>query len=308
VNVADRDYGIGRGLCAVSPRRIDPEYAYWFLQYSADALNSVATGSTYVAVSASDVGDLVVPVVKGEEQRRIAEFLDRETAQIDELIAKQEQLISTLTERLDSLQMQLALELEPVHRGKLGRYLRKLSRPHIPGTGTVTAFRDGQVTLRSNRREEGFTFSQNDDGYQGVEPGDLVFHGLDGFAGAVGVSESSGACSPVYHVCAASSGHDARYLALVLRALGASGFLFTLAANVRQRSIDFRTWTAFAAIPVALPGFEEQVAAVGRFEASGAGVNELVAVARNAIRLLRERRQALISAAVTGQIDVGGAS
>lgn len=61
----------------------------------------------------------------------------------------------------------------------------------------ITCFRDGEVTLRKNRREEGYTFSEKEIGYQGIEEGDLVIHGMDGFAGSIGVSDSKGKGSPV---------------------------------------------------------------------------------------------------------------
>ncbi|MCX9076370.1 MAG: hypothetical protein OIN84_00190, partial [Candidatus Methanoperedens sp.] len=59
-----------------------------------------------------------------------------------------------------------------------------------PSDETVTCFRDGVVTLRKNRRLEGFTESLKEIGYQGVRKGDLVIHAMDAFAGAVGVSDS----------------------------------------------------------------------------------------------------------------------
>jgi type I restriction enzyme S subunit len=62
----------------------------------------------------------------------------------------------------------------------------------------VTCFRDGQVTLRKNRREEGFTNAIKELGYQGIRVGQLVLHSMDAFAGAIGVSDSDGKCSPEY--------------------------------------------------------------------------------------------------------------
>lgn len=56
----------------------------------------------------------------------------------------------------------------------------------------ITAFRDGQVTLRKNRRTDGFTNSLKEHGYQHIHKGDLVIHEMDAFAGAIGVSDSSG--------------------------------------------------------------------------------------------------------------------
>ena len=68
-----------------------------------------------------------------------------------------------------------------VRRGKT--ILTLLKRPVLEADGVVTCFRDGEVTLRSNRREDGFTNSLKEIGYQGVEPGDFVVHGMDGLLG-----------------------------------------------------------------------------------------------------------------------------
>ena len=56
-------------------------------------------------------------------------------------------------------------------------------------------FRDGQVTLRSNRREDGFTNAVKEIGYQHIAKGDLVVHAMDGGFGAIGVSDSAGKAS-----------------------------------------------------------------------------------------------------------------
>ncbi|EDP6841312.1 hypothetical protein GN629_08195 [Campylobacter upsaliensis] len=65
----------------------------------------------------------------------------------------------------------------------------------------ITCFRDGIVTLRKNRRTEGFTNSLKEIGYQGIRVNDLVIHSMDAFAGAIGVSDSNGKATPVYVVC-----------------------------------------------------------------------------------------------------------
>ena len=85
-----------------------------------------------------------------------------------------------------------------VERGK--NILTLLDRPVKDDDEVITCFRDGEVTLRKNRREDGFTLSLQEVGYQGIEPGDLVVHGMDGFAGAIGISDSRGKASPVLNV------------------------------------------------------------------------------------------------------------
>jgi hypothetical protein len=67
----------------------------------------------------------------------------------------------------------------------------------------ITAFRDGQVTLRENRRSEGYTFAVKEVGYQHIQKGDLVIHTMDAFAGAIGVSDSDGKSTGEYTVCEA---------------------------------------------------------------------------------------------------------
>lgn len=186
----------------------------------------------------------------------------------------------------------------------LRRVLRQLNRPVIEGDNVITAYRDGQVTLRSKRREDGYTFSDTEHGYQGVESGDLVVHALDAFAGAVGVSDSRGKCSPVYHVCGARLRDDLRFVAYALRAMAFNGFLALQAGNVRQRSVDFRTWDTFASVPLARPPSEEQSRLSDYLDAETARVDALIEKKRRLRELLDERRRALIADLVSsaGQV------
>ena len=66
-------------------------------------LDAVATGSTYDAVTSSDVGDLLILLPHQGEQHAIADFLDRETAKIDGLVARKERLIELLQEKRTAL-------------------------------------------------------------------------------------------------------------------------------------------------------------------------------------------------------------
>ncbi|MDO7883114.1 hypothetical protein [Antiquaquibacter soli] len=245
-----------------------------------------------------------------EAQRAIADYLDRETSQIDAFIAKNEELIALLTERHEAQSLRLLLEQPTTQRVPLKAVLRKLRRIAPDDAPVVTAFRDGQVTSRANRRIDGFTETETESrgAYQGVKTGDVVYHGLDGFAGAVGVAESDGICSPVYHVCEVTSRADPEYIARLLRALGKSGFLEAYAWSVRQRSVDYRNWSTFAQLVVDLPAIDVQREVIEALSAADERMGRAVTIARRSIELARERRAALISAAVTGKVDVGVAT
>lgn len=280
--------------------------SYWTQSsHYIDQVHSSAVQSTIENFSSARYKELRVPDLSDAQQERIVKFLDTETAKIDHLIAKQRELMDLLRLRNEAKWHAAFTGFTPVKTRPLKRLLVKLRRPALEGSGVVTAFRDGEVTLRSNRREEGFTFSETETGYQGVAVGDLVFHGLDGFAGAVGISDSDGQSTPVYHVCRLRDDEDnLRFIAYLLRYLGHSGFLATQAPSVRQRAVDFRNWQTFGQIPLSLPDPEEQERIVTELDENAVEFLNTKTTVEKAIELLQERRSALITAAVTGQIEV----
>ncbi len=258
-----------------------------------------------------DIKRFPLPSPALEQQRRIADFLDAETGKIDNLVSKKRRLVSLLDERIDSRVLG-HVGASSLVRGEVGarvlpvrRVLAKRIRPAVSGVGVITAFRDGHVTERRLRRAEGYTLSASADPQgQYVQSGDVVIHGLDGFAGAIGMSEANGNCSPVYHVCVPVYDGDARYLGRLLRLLALQGYLGNFATSTRERAVDFRNWDLFGRIPIPVVSAEEQ-REVGAWIAKLRPLRD--AVERSAV-LAAERRQALITAAVTGQFDVSTAS
>ena len=287
-----------------STERADPRYLAYSLPPHLQVINDLTYSTTVKHLSAAQVLHIKIEAPDLEEQRVIADYLDHETAQIDSLVAKQEEFIELLRERRGAF---ADAEFQPRDGKRIAtvrQTLVRLKRSPLPGSGVVTAYRDGVVTLRAHRRADGYTMSQAEAGYQAVRPGDIVFHALDGFAGAVGISDSEGQCSPVYHVCQPRYEDDAEYLALLIRYLGTSGFLSTQAPSTRQRSVDFRNWGTFARVPLALPAVDHQKSFVAAYREQTTQINTLIAKAQEHIALAKERRFALITTAVTGQIDV----
>jgi type I restriction enzyme S subunit len=158
------------------------------------------------------------------------------------------------------------------------------------------------VTLRKNRRLEGFTESLKEIGYQGVRKGDLVIHAMDAFAGAVGVSDSDGKCTPVYSVCMPQNGVSAKYYALIVREMARSQWILALAKGIRERSTDFR-YEAFSTQHVPVPPVEEQHAIACFLDHIDRRVNRYIRAKRKLIALLNEQKQAIIHRAVTRGLD-----
>ena len=181
------------------------------------------------------------------------------------------------------------------------KYLfNRMQRPVRPEDGVITAFRDGQVTLRTNRRTDGFTQSIKEIGYQSVRVGDLLVHAMDGFAGAIGVSDSNGKCSPVCSVCVAVNPDQIYmpYYGYLVRQLAVTDFISSLAKGIRERSTEFR-YSEFSALDLVVPTLEEQTKIANFLDFETAQIDTLIEKQQTLIQLLKEKRQAVISHAVT---------
>jgi type I restriction enzyme S subunit len=185
-----------------------------------------------------------------------------------------------------------------------GKYLfKEENRPVRSDDEIVTCFRDGQVTLRKNRRTEGFTNSLKEIGYQGVRRGDLVIHNMDAFAGAIGISDSDGKATPVYACCTPKSEEVSQYYyCYLLRYLARNGFILSLAKGIRERSTDFR-FNDFKELYLPVPTRKEQDAIVAYLDSATSKIDEAIAQQQKMIDLLNERKQIIINNAVTKGLD-----
>ena len=186
-----------------------------------------------------------------------------------------------------------------------GKWLfKKMDRPIREDDGIITCFRDGEVTLRSNRRSEGFTNALKEHGYQGIREGDLVIHQMDAFAGAIGVSDSNGKSTPVYSVCIPRKTNTVlpEYYSYLLRNLAYSGYILSLAKGIRERSTDFR-FNDFAKLNLPLPSIEKQRNIVSFIEQKSNRIDQAIELKQQQIERLNEYKQITIQNAVTKGLD-----
>ena len=167
----------------------------------------------------------------------------------------------------------------------------------------ITCFRDGQVTLRKNRRTEGFTNSLKEIGYKGIRKGDLVIHNMDAFAGAIGVSDSDGKGTPVYSICTTLSDNiSPYYYCYFLRYLAKCDFIKSLSKGIRERSTDFR-YNDFKELTLPVPSIYEQNKIVEYIDSVTSKIDEAISQQQKMIDLLNERKQIIIQNAVTKGLD-----
>lgn len=254
------------------------------------------------------------------EQRRIAAFLDAKCAEIDALTADIQTQIDTLEQYKRSVITETVTKgLNPdaeikdsgiqwignmpshweVIRGKY--ILRYMQKPVREDDGVITCFRDGEVTLRSNRREDGFTMSDKEIGYQGIDIGDLVVHGMDGFAGSIGISDSRGKASPVLNVL--DTDQNKRYIMYYLRSMAYSDVFLALATGIRVRSCDLR-WNKLADLSYPVPPLDEQKAIVEHIDAVLAKADAVISDKKAQLATLDDYKKSLIFEYVTGKKEV----
>ena len=265
-------------------------------------------------------GRLFIPVAPIDEQKRIADFLDAKCAEIDALTADIQTQIDTLEQYKRSVITETVTKgLNPnaemkdsgiqwignmpahwdVVRGKY--ILHYMQKPVREDDGVITCFRDGEVTLRSNRREEGFTMSDKEIGYQGIDVGDLVVHGMDGFAGSIGISDSRGKASPVLNVL--DTDQCKRYIMYYLRSMAYSDVFLALATGIRVRSCDLR-WNKLAELSYPVPPLDEQNAIVKHIDSVLSKAEAVIADKKAQLATLDEYKKSLIFEYVTGKKEV----
>jgi type I restriction enzyme, S subunit len=332
------DFVCGYHLAVARPivTEIDPRYLYWWLasQEAAGLWGVRASGVTRVGLRQTDIRRFPLRVVARKEQTGIADFLDRETAQIDALVAEQRELVRLLEERRSSMIWRLVtkgvrqttmrdsgvrwLGSVPshwgVHRLKNSVASSKSGvwgdEPSGDGTDVrcvrVADFdrprlrvHDLDITMRS--------VESRDLRGRGLCDGDLLLEKSGGTArnpvGFVVMYEGSGpaVCSNFVSRVRVKPEQVARY------------WLYAHAASythrLTQRSVKQTTGIqnldegAYFNEPFPYPPHDEQVEIADRLDSSTARMDTMIEAANESIALMLERRAALISAAITGRID-----
>ena len=179
-----------------------------------------------------------------------------------------------------------------------GKYIfnQAKKKPVYDTDEIITCFRDGEVTLRKNRRTDGFTMSDKEIGYQGIDKGDLIIHGMDGFAGAIGISDSRGKASPVLMVL--DTKQIKSYMKYHLRAMASSGAIAALTTGIRVRSCDLR-FSKLENILFAIPPLHEQQRIADFLDAKCDILDRTIDAVSRQIEDLEKYKKALITETVT---------
>jgi len=331
---AQHDGACSAELLVLRPRTIDAGYLTYCLLSPTwvSLIDSSTFGSKMPRANWEFIGHQVLPVPSMHEQRAIADFLDRETERIDALVAKKQRLIELLQEK------RTALISHAVTRGLDPD--TPLKNSSIAGIGRIPetwkptrlwAVLSAPVTDGPHETpdfvDEGMPFLSVD----AIQEGELVFTGCR-FVSLADHTEFRRKAAPqrddILMGKAASTGKIARVktdvefsiwspLALIRlnHSLARSRYVeYALKAPLAQLQIDLLCTSntqkniSMSDIPrvvIMLPPLREQDEIADRLDEETQAIDRLIGRVRLALERLGEHRSALITAAVTGQIDVG---
>ena len=309
-------------------QRVDKQFLAWclgsrLLRAQIECAISGAAGLANNLPQASLV-EFVSPFPPVHEQRGIAAYLNREAAKIDELIAEQQRLIELLSEKRQAVVAHAVTKgLNPsatmkdsgvdwlgevpshwsIRRNK--ELLHQVDDRSIDEEGDLlTVSHLTGVTLRSEKNVN-MILAETLEGYKRCKRGDLVINTMWAWMGAMGVSPRAGLVSPSYNVYRFRSFESVEpgYFDHLYRTQPHIAAVRANSTGVWESRLRLYPDT-FLAMRTCCPPLAEQREIVEYLDERLSSMNAVRAEVARGTMLLAERRTALISAAVTGQIDV----
>ena len=279
--------------------------------------------STIQNVNGEKYSNFRLPIPSHQEQTQIADFLDRKTGQIDELLRIKERRIELLQEQRAVLINQAVtkgldpnVEMKPSGVEWIGeipahwemintKYLFRLVTEPAPQNNDyelLSIYTSIGVKPRKELEERG-NRATTTDGYWLVKKGDFIVNKLLAWMGAIGLSDYEGVTSPAYDILRKTRPLNERLYEYLFRC----GLYFTEFKKRSRGIMEVRLrlyFDQFGQIPLVFPPVDEQDKIVNFLDHKTEQIDELISAEQRKIALLKEYRQSLISEAVTGKIDV----
>jgi type I restriction enzyme S subunit len=247
-----------------------------------------------------------------DEQRSIADYLDTETARIDALIEKKRRMVSVLREQRQSVIDDVVMGLIPIDGvsptvGRSEMRLRFLLRERdVRGQASeevLSVYRDLGVLPKAGRVDNFNKTPADLSLYKLALPGDVVVNKMKAWQGSIAVSRYRGIVSGDYLVCSVVGDVDRSFLHHLLRSRPMVGEYARRSNGIRPSQWRLY-WEGLAEIRASLPPRDSQHVMAAYLDAETNRIDAVVACMQTQVSLLQEHRQALITAAVTGELTI----
>lgn len=268
-------------------------------------------------ISMDKFGGLFIPVAPKNDQKIIADYLDKMCAEIDAIIADIQTQIDTLEQYKRSVITEAVTKglnpdaemkdsgifyMAPMNSAwrltKIGYICTKLSRQFDSEDTALICSNQGKVLIRSND-VTGIMVSE-DNAMQGIHKGDIAIHGMDTWHGAIALSQYDGKITRVVHVC--DSTEDKRFIVYYLQHLAFQGVYKLISNGVRGNTSDFRSWDKVRDIYIAVPESKrEQQEICDYLDTVCSNIDEMVSIKKEQLTTLDTYKKSLIYEYVTGK-------
>jgi type I restriction enzyme, S subunit len=304
--------------------KINPKFLYRIFE-AETCYGGLGKWGTQLNLNTDTIGSIRIALPPTDELSGVLEFLDRETAKIDELVAEQQQLMALLKEKRQAvishavtkgLNPQAPMKTSgvewlgdvPEHWevGRMANAFREVNEvgyKDLPILSVSIHHGVSDKEMDDDELDRKVTRSEDRTKYKRVVPNDLVYNMMRAWQGGFGTVAVEGMVSPAYVVARPEIDVCTAYVEHLLRTPKAIEQMRRYSKGVT----DFRLrlyWDEFKNLAVVTPPRTEATAICQKINSMDAGFKTLTNTCEESIRLLQERRTALISAAVTGRIDV----
>lgn len=321
--VAEVELCSNQGCFLLEPgSSVVPQFYFHWLNAHTAFLQILGRGSTFMELSTDDLKSLRVPHPPIHVQDSIAGFLNENAAQIDTLIEAKQTLLGLLAEKRRTLVAEAVMRgldrsapLRPSGIDWLGdipahweiersRWLfaERDERSETGKEEMLTVSHITGVTPRSEKDVNMFE-AETTAGYKLCFTGDLVINTLWAWMGAMGTAPVDGIVSPAYNVYTPGQRLLPAYVDALVRIPVFAQEVTRYSKGVWSSRLRLYPEGFFETFwPV--PPLDEQEAIVAHIAEERFKIDKLATATERSIALLKERRSALIAAAVTGQIEI----
>lgn len=284
-----------------------------------------AAGMTRYGLDKQSISEVPIPLPSLKEQQSIANYLDRELSRIDSLISAKERLLELLAEKrravithavtrglngnvsLRDSDVEWLGEIPSHWEVEFARWLFKeiderstehneeelLSVSHLTG-----------VTSRAEKDVNMF-MAESNEGYKICRSGDLVINTLWAWMGAMGIAFQDGIVSPAYNVYRLQEKYIPEYIDLLVRIPIFAQEVIRYSRGVWSSRLRLYP-EEFFKVQMPVPPISEQKEIVEHVKSQTEKIDRLSELAKSTIEHLHERRTSLISAVVSGQLQIAG--
>jgi type I restriction enzyme S subunit len=311
------------------------EFMYWVLNSSCFKIfcDLSSQGSTIQHLYQNVFEDFTFPSPTTDEQIKITRFLDHETAKIDALIQEQERLTELLKEKRQAVISNAVTKgLDPMVKmkdsgiewlgevpehwtlHKIKSLTSRISSGKTPNGGSEVYVDDGIIFLRSqNVYDEGLRLDEVvyipemvdlQMVTSRVQPGDILLNITGGSIGrSCSVPENFPNANVNQHVCVIRLVNPELlpFVEIFFKSFAIKSQIEFVQNGAAREGLNFEQ---IGSMRLCLPPLTEQCEVVDQVTKDLERYSSLIAEAQLSVSLLQERRMALVSSAVTGQIDV----